>query len=95
MGQCRPSSVPACIFGICKVAPVKRSPFCITHPPSSFPAGNYSVSTGRGSSVVEINGSPTSSTGVLGSAKDSVGYNYLRIYSEGGDVQLSQLPSLL
>ena len=64
-------------------------------------AGNYSVSSDRGAAIVEINGNTQPLTGALGTigflsaSSSGSGRNILKIYSEGGDVQLSQLPSLV
>ena len=57
--------------------------------------GNYSVASDRGSSIVEVAGSTAPLTGTLGDVTKSIGTNYVRLYSEGGDLQLSQMPSLL
>jgi hypothetical protein len=52
------------------------------------------VVTDRGKARVEIEGDEYPLTGQLGAKDKSNGRNYVSVYSEGGDVQLSQLTSL-
>jgi hypothetical protein len=53
---------------------------------------NYTLVSERGREIVEIDGQSTTSThGVLGTG--GKGQNYVYLYSDGGDVQLMQLPS--
>jgi len=54
-------------------------------------AANYTLVSDRGREVAEINGVAAPATGTLGTG--SSGLNYVYLYSEGGDVQLSQLDS--
>lgn len=53
---------------------------------------DYNVHSDRGSEVIEINGLAAPTTGHLGDTPGS-GANFVRLYSAGGDVQLSLLAS--
>ena len=69
--------------------------------PAPPTTGNYTVDSDRGSAIVEINGKTQPLTGALGTigflaaSSQGSGRNFIKLHSEGGDVQLSQLPSLL
>ena len=49
------------------------------------------MSSARGTAIVEIVGKPSPLTGKIGTTGGL--RNYVRLHSEGGDVQLSQLES--
>jgi len=55
--------------------------------------GKYTASAPRGLTLVEVDGQPVDSSGVIGTT--SQGFNLARVTSEYGDVQLSVLPSPL
>lgn len=52
---------------------------------------NYTLVSDRGTEIAEIDGRPAPAAGTLG--KGGSGLNYIYLYSEGGDVQMSQMAS--